>query len=370
MIDPGFTTAEMAEVFTPAARVAAMVEFEAALAMALADTGFTDMGTAQAVAEACLEPIADPAQVLAATWSVGTPLRPLLDELRSRLPEEQARWLHFGATTQDAVDTATMLQAREGLDVLESGLVALSAEMVTLATRHRDQPQMGRTFLQHARPTTFGFTVAGWLDATLAHLSDLREMQAVLAVQLGGPVGNLSEYGDKGVDVTEALADRLGLAVPALPWHSDRSRVAGLAAVLERTARTMGRVGIDVALLAATDIAEVSVRGGGSSSMAGKQNPMDSVRAVAAAELCTSVAGAITGGRLNELERGIGGWHTEWAALPLVFQSAAAAVEAMTGCLASLDVNPERMGVGIESMPGIDPRLIERVLARYEELIS
>jgi 3-carboxy-cis,cis-muconate cycloisomerase len=227
---------------------------------------------------------------------------------------------------------------------------------------------MGRTFLQHARPTTFGFTVAGWLDATLTHLSDLREIGAELAVQLGGPVGNLSDYQDKGDDVAHAVAERLGLAAPPLPWHTDRTRVAKLASSLERTARTMARVGLDVALLASSDVAEITVRSGGSSSMAGKQNPMDSVRAVAAAEVCTAAAQVITAGRLAELDRGIGGWHAEWAALPLVFQRTAAATEAMTGCLASLEVDAGKMAAPVATRPEIDQRLIDRVLAAYQEL--
>jgi 3-carboxy-cis,cis-muconate cycloisomerase len=369
MLEQGFTTPEMAAVFTPAARVEAMLEFEAALVMALADTGFTDRGTAEAVAAACRQPVDDPGGVLAGTWSDGTPLRLLLDTIRSRLTSEQAQWAHYGATTQDAVDTATMLQARRGLEVLDAGLIGVAGEMARLVTAHRDQPQMGRTFFQHARPTTFGFTVAGWLDATLGHLADLRQEDADLVLQLGGPVGNLADYGDRGVEVVEALGKRLGLAVPRLPWHADRSRIASLAAVLERTARTMARVGLDVAFLASSDIAEVSVRSGGSSSMAGKQNPIDSVRAVAAAEICSAAAQVITAGRLTELERGIGGWHAEWAALPLVFQGVAAATEAMTSCLASLEVDGDRMAALVDARPEIDPLLIDQVLDAYESLL-
>ena len=368
MLDPGFTTPEMTAVFSPGARVTAMLEYESALTMALADTGFIDLETAEAVATALRQPVEDPDAVLAATWSDGTPLQPLLDGVRSRLPEEQAKWAHFGATTQDTIDTATMLQARRGLELLDAALIAVSGEMARLVTAHRDQPQMGRTFLRHARPTTFGFTVAGWLDATLSHISDLREQRAGLAVQLGGPVGNLAEYGDRGVEVVEALAQRLGLVAPMLPWHSDRTRMASLSGGLARTARTMARIGVDVALLASTDIAEIRVRGGGSSSMAGKENPMDSVRAVAASELCSAAAAAITGGRPIELERGVGAWHTEWAALPLIFQTTAAAVEAMTACLASLEVDGATMGARVKEEAEVDPRLIDRVLAAYEEL--
>ena len=186
-------------------------------------------------------------------------------------------------------------------------------------------------------------TVAGWLEPTLRHLSELRQVRSGLVVQLGGPVGNLAAYGEKGAAVADALAARLGLAAPALPWHSDRSRIAALAAALERCARTMARVGLDIALLASSDIAEITVRPGGSSSMSEKRNPIDSVRAIAAAELATAGAEMITGARLSELDRGIGGWHAEWVGLPLVFQATAATVEAMTDCLGSVEVDGGRM---------------------------
>lgn len=368
MLDPGFTTEDMARIFTAAHRVEAMTRFEAYLALALADAGVAPWKEAEAVAEACQTLVIDPDTVLAATWSDGTPLTPLLEEIRSRLPEEQARWVHFGTTTQDTIDTATMLQAGEALDVLDSALLAISGLMAGLVRKHRDQPHMARTFLQHALPTTFGRTVAGWLEPTVRHVVELRHIKSGLAVQLGGPVGNLGAYEDRGVAVAEALASRLGLTAPALPWHSDRSRIAALASALERCARTMARVGLDVALLASSDIAEITVRSGGSSSMAEKRNPIDSVRAMAAAELATAGSGMITAGRVSELDRGIGGWHAEWVALPLVFQATAATVEAMTTCLGSVEVEAGNMSARVTGGGPIDHALIDGVLAEFERV--
>ena len=368
MLDPGFTTEEMAALFTPAHRVEAMLRFESALALALADTGLIPKGDAEMVADACRGSVTDPEALLASTWSEGTPMRSLLEEIRDRLGEQQAKWVHHGTTTQDVIDTATMLQAREALDLLNSGLVSVASLMADLVRQHRDQPQIGRTFLQHARPTTFGMTVAGWLEPTLRHVEELMEAEAGLVVQLGGPVGNLGPYGDKGLDVIAALADRLELGSPALPWHSDRSRIAALASTLERCARTMARVGLDVALLASSDIAEVRVRAGGSSSMGEKRNPIDSMRAVAAAGLATAAAGMITGARLSELDRGIGGWHAEWVALPLAFQSTAATIEAMTSCLGSIEIDAETMSSRVGEASPVDQRLIDRVLAEFERV--
>jgi 3-carboxy-cis,cis-muconate cycloisomerase len=370
MLDPGFTTEEMARVFTPANRVEAMASFEGALALALADAGLIPGDHAEAVASACQAPASDPGAVLAATWSEGTPLNLLLDEIRGRLPEEQAKWVHHGTTTQDVIDSATMLQAREALDLLEAGLVAVAGLMAKLVRTHRDQPQIGRTFLQHARPTTFGMTVAGWLEPTLRHLDEIRRARSGLVVQLGGPVGNLADYGDKGSEVVEALATRLGLVAPALPWHSDRSRMAALAGALERCARTMARVGLDVALLASSDIAEVRVRSGGSSSMSEKRNPIDSIRVIAAAELSSAGAGMITTGRLSELDRGIGGWHAEWVALPLLFQATAATVEALADCLGSIEVDVGAMSARVGETAPIDQKLIDGVLAEFDRIVG
>jgi 3-carboxy-cis,cis-muconate cycloisomerase len=368
MLDPGFSTEKMARIFTAARRVEAITRFEAALALALADAGLAPAKDAEAVAEACQTLVIDPDMVLASTWSDGTPLTPLLEEIRGRLPEAQAKWVHHGTTTQDAIDTATMLQAGEALDVLDSALLAISSLMAGLVGKHRDQPQFARTFLQHARPTTFGMTVARWLEPTLRHLAELRRMKSGLAVQLGGPVGNLGAYEGHGMAVVEALAARLGLTAPALPWHSDRSRIAALASALERCARTMARVGLNVALLSSSDIAEIKVRSGGSSSMEEKRNPIDSVRAIAAAELATAGAGMITSGRLSELDRGIGGWHAEWVALPLVFQATAATVEAMTTCLGSVEVEAGNMSARVPEGGTIDQALIDGVLAEFERL--
>ncbi len=372
MLDPGFTTEEMSAVFSAVRRVEAMAAFEAALALALADIGIAPRKEADTVAAACRHPIADPEGILAATWSEGTPLIRLLSEIRERLTEEEARWLHHGATTQDTVDTATMTLAGEALGILDDRLSVLARLLAGLVVEHRAQPQIGRTFLQDARPTTFGFRAATWLDSTLRHVGELRERGSGLAVQLGGPVGNLAPYGDQGADVMAALAERLGLQTPALPWHTDRSRIWSLVASLEACARTIARIASDVALLASSDIAEIRVRPGGSSSMTEKRNPIDAVRAVAAASACTGAAGMIVAGSSHELDRGIGGWHVEWMAVPMVFETVAASVEAMTTCLEFLEVDAVRMKdrAGSESAPVLDQRLIDRVLADYNETVG
>jgi 3-carboxy-cis,cis-muconate cycloisomerase len=342
-LDPGFTTPEMAEIWTAAARTGAILEFEAALASSLGEAGLAPVEEAEAVALACARPLQRPEEVLASTWESGTPLIAVMDELRDRLTAEQARWVHYGATTQDAIDTAQMLQAARGLDLLEASLTRIADSMMRLMEANRRQPQMGRTFLQLARPTTVGMRVALWLEPVLRHIEGLRAARSSLALQLGGPVGNRAELGPEADQVVRAVARRLGLDSPLVSWHADRSRMWRLVDAVEHPIRSTAKVAMDIALLAQSDVAELTVRGGGSSSMAGKQNPLDAIRALAAADACSAAAGMISRGRPHELDRGIGSWHVEWLALPLLFQTAAANVQALERLLGSVVVQPESM---------------------------
>jgi 3-carboxy-cis,cis-muconate cycloisomerase len=208
---------------------------------------------------------------------------------------------------------------------------------------------MGRTFLQHARPTTFGLTTATWLSSVDGHRRDLRQIRDNLPLQLGGSTGTLSGYGDLGLDIRTRVASRLRLQPTAVPWHVDRTPILTIAHGLGRLARTMAKVATDVALLASTEVGEISVRSGGSSSMPDKDNPIDSVRAIAAAAACSGAVAMLSSAPPLELERGVGGWHLEWMALPIVFQTAGATAEAMRTCLQSLQVDGEAMASRVES---------------------
>jgi 3-carboxy-cis,cis-muconate cycloisomerase len=299
----------------------------------------------------------------------------LIDAVKVSMGNEQAvRWIHHGATSQDAIDTGRMIQARAALDILDLRLTAIAVRVRELIVTHRDQPQMGRTFLQDARPTTFGFRLSTWLEPILGHVEDLRYQQSRLAIQLGGAVGTRGIFGDAAADVASALAGRLDLRLPTISWHTDRSGILALAQSLERTARTMAKIGSDVALLASSAIREVSVRTGGSSSMSGKRNPIDSVRAIAAASACSGALSMLTSAPAHELDRATGSWHVEWVALPLAFQTADAAIAAIEDCLASLDVDSERMSsqVGEDGLDGLTDAAghqIDGVLANFDSVI-
>lgn len=358
--DPGFSTNELSDLYSAGSTVAAILEFEAALALALADAGIAPTEEAEEVAAACGREVADPEAVLASTWEAGTPLLSLSREV------DAGEWFHFGATSQDAIDTACMIQAKRALALLGGGLSSIARRLRDLTGQYRDQPQMGRTFLQDARATTFGLRTAMWLDAVLDHVIELREQRSSLPVQLGGPVGTRAAYGDAGEEVTRALADRLALRAPAVPWHTNRSPLLSLASALERTSKSMEKIGSDVALLSASSLGEIRVRAGGSSSMPGKRNPIDSVRAIAAARVCHGAVTMITSAPPHQLDRGIGSWHAEWLAVPLAFQATGAAVEAIEACLDSLEVDEDAMSNHAgEVEPGQGPASIDAVLARF-----
>lgn len=370
--DVGFSTPELTEVFSAHATVKAILEFEAALALALADAGIADADEVKRLAEACQIEVGQAEDVLASTWEAGTPINAMRELVTAELDAAPARWFHFGATTQDAVDTGLMLQARRGFEAIDDGLVGLARSVHDLTLAHRDQPHLGRTFLQNARPTTFGLRTAGWLEAVVDHIVGLRSKANGLTLQLGGSVGTLVDYGDSADAMVAALSDRLELEAPTAAWHGDRTRVLALAQALERTARTMAKIATDVALLASSEISEITVRSGGSSSMPEKQNPIDSVRAIAASSACIGAVAMLTGAPPQEMDRGVGGWHAEWMALPLAFHTTGAAVEAIAGSIASLEVDRQRMESAVDNSASITgaQTQIDRVLSRYHELIG
>lgn len=376
MFDPGFSTVGMVEVFSAEATVAAILEFEGALALALADAGIAPADEAAIVAEACSEPLPDAQQLLATTWEAGTPLIAIREAILARVGAQTAgRWVHLGATSQDALDTGRMLQSRTALHLLESSTTTITGQLHSLVVQYRDQPQMARTFLQDARPTTFGARAAMWLAPTLEYLADMRRVREGLRVQLGGPSGYPTEYGQAARAVTEALAGRLGLVAPSVSWHTDRSPIWRLAHTVESGTQSLRKIATDISLMAQTSVAEVKVRPGGSSSMPEKRNPIDAIRTVAAAAANHGFASMLTGAPVNELDRGLGGWHTEWLALPMLFHTAAAAAEGIEACLESLEIDAEAMASGVdeqgaEALTRADVGIIDGVIARFDEVVG
>lgn len=335
-LDPGFSTAPLASVFSDVARVAAMCRFEASLARASSRANLVPAPVADRIVAVCRTGVGDPDKVLAEGWEVGTPVLPLLDRLRARLERDDAAWLHHGATTQDVIDTAMVLQTKDALVVLRVDLLAVALRLRMLAVDHRSSPAAAWTLLQPAVPTTMGRRMAGWLSPVVGHLTSLRELAVDLPLQFGGPTGTLHGLGESALDVADGLAADLGLSLPDVPWHTDRTPVTSMMDALGRLARTVRSIAMDSILLAHQGA--VSMRAGTSSSMSWKRNPIDSVRALAAAEACAGAVSIVSRGGPHELERGVGGWHVEWLAVPLAFHTVGAAVEALRRAVESLTV--------------------------------
>jgi 3-carboxy-cis,cis-muconate cycloisomerase len=288
----------------------------------------------------------------------GTPAIPLVRALTEQVAGDAHRFVHWGATSQDAIDTALMLQMREGLDLLAASPMNVCAGCAALAQQQRRTLMVGRTLLQQALPITFGLKAARWLALATRQVRALRQCRdRSLALQLGGAAGTLAALDDAGLRVAELLAEELRLPLPDLPWHAERDRVATIVAALGVTAGAMAKIAGDLALLAQTEVAEVAEAAapgkGGSSAMPQKRNPVDAVGALAAARLAIGVTPVILSAMAHEHERAVGGWQTEWAAIPDLFRFTAGAVERVRSAVLGLQVDPDRMRVNLNRGGGM-----------------
>jgi 3-carboxy-cis,cis-muconate cycloisomerase len=370
--DPGFSTVAMREIWSTERRIRRLCDAEAALAAACAEVGLAPETAARAIRSSCDGFAADAVALFEDGWHAGTPLLPLLDGIRRRLEPDAARFLHFGATSQDIIDTAQVLHMRDGLVSLRASLRRIAQGLAALTERHRGDWVLARTLLRPAVPMRFGVRGARWLDPVLGHIEDIAAALPRLAVQLGGPVGDLSPFGDSGDAVVAAFARALGLAAPRMPWHTDRRPMLECASLVERTSGTAATIATDLLLLSQPEIGEVQIATGTSSSIPHKKNAIGAVRAVAAAQACHGIAAIITGAPPHELERAAGSWQAEWFALPLVFHTASAAVESAAKCVDTVTFDAARAAKNVGAMPLPDPapgdRLVERVLERYRSL--
>jgi 3-carboxy-cis,cis-muconate cycloisomerase len=357
-VDLTFSTPAMAAIFAAEARVRHMLDFEAALARAEARAEVIPAEAAAVIAAASQVERFDLAALEEEAAVAGTPAIPLVRMLTALVAGDARRFVHWGATSQDAVDTALVLQMRAGFDELIAGVLAIGAACAALAERYRHTPMAGRTLLQQALPITFGLKAARWLALATRQAQRLHELRArVLVVQFGGAAGTLASLGDAGLRVTELLAEELGLAVPELPWHAERDRIGEVAAALGVAAGTLAKIASDVALLAQTEVGEVaeaSVAGkGGSSALPQKRNPVDATFALAAARLAQGAVTTILGALAQEHERAVGGWQVEWVALPALFCHAAGTIARIQAAVTGLVPDPERMQANLALTDGL-----------------
>jgi 3-carboxy-cis,cis-muconate cycloisomerase len=354
----------------------AMLEAERALAAAEAAAGVIPSGVVAPIAEACRIERIDPEPLLAAGRASGNPAEPLVRALREAVGGEAADYVHFGATSQDIIDTAAMLVARRALGLLLEELARAAGACAGLAEAHRATPMAARTLLQHAVPTTFGLKAAGWLVAVVSARGRLRALRDTgLAVQLGGAAGTLAALGADGPAVIERFAAELELPEPALPWHTDRTRIAELGSALATGAGVCAKIGLDVALLEQIEVGELrEAAAGGSSTMPQKRNPVGSALAFACARRVAAAASILTAGLVAEHERPVGAWHAEWGALSDALASAGGAAAAIGGVLEGLEVDAARMRANLELGGGavMSERLVFLLTAQIgrEEALS
>ena len=319
----------------------AMLEAERALAAAEARVGVISQEEADAVAEACRGEL-DAGALAAEGRRVGNPVEPLARALRA-----SAERAHWGATSQDVLDTAAALVARDAGALVIAELDGLAGACAALAERHRATVMAGRTLLQQAVPTTFGLKAASWLVGVV-HARERLEPALGLPAQLGGAGGTLAALGDRGLEVLRAYADELGLSEPVLPWHTRRLPVAELGGALAVAARFVGKIGLDVALLAQTEVGEVrEPADGGSSTMPHKRNPVGSVVARACALRAQAAGDVLVAALDQEHERAAGAWHAEWSALSEALALTGAAAASMREALEGLEVDAQRMRANI-----------------------
>jgi 3-carboxy-cis,cis-muconate cycloisomerase len=365
-----FARGDVAAQVDARAWLTAMLDFERALAGACGRAGLIPQAAARAIASACVPENFDTSALGREAALSAQPAVPLVKALRESVPPDAARWVHHGATSQDVLDTAAMLVAHRALGPILADAERTADALAQLAARHSRTPMMGRTLLQHALPTTFGLTAAGWMVSLDEARSGLLEIRARrLAVALGGPVGALEAYGEHAPDMVAELARELGLAEPVLPWHSNRVRVAELAGALGTLAGAAGKLARDVTLLAQHEVAEVRERAetgrGGSSSMAHKQNPVAAVSAVACSIRTPGLVATVLAAMPGELQRAAGAWQAEWETLSELLRLTGASLAWTAELVDRLVLDTDRMRANLGDAPvdiGPAEALVRRTL--------
>jgi 3-carboxy-cis,cis-muconate cycloisomerase len=359
LFGPIFVPDEIREAVGGHAWLQAMLDAEAALAVAEARAGLIPTEAAEAIAGCCDAAHFDPEEIGYEGRATGNPVPPLVKALTQALPNEAARHVHKGATSQDITDTAAMLVARRALELILSEVDGIAAACARLADDHRETVMPGRTLLQQALPTTFGLKAAGWLVAVLeARKRLLGARETGLAAQLGGAAGTLASLGPEGIRVLEEYARELGLAEPVVPWHTARLRIAEVGSILALAAGVVHKLALDVVLMTQTEVAEVAEPSdggrGGSSTLPHKRNPVGSVLAAACARRVPPLAQTLQATMAQEHERAAGGaWHAEWEALSDALALTGGAVAAMREVVEGLQVRPERMHENLDATDGL-----------------
>lgn len=356
-----FGAPEVDAVFTDTARLQAMLDVEAALARAQVRCAVIPPAALGAIEAACRADLYAVPALGQATLLAGNPAIPLVKALTAQVRHadaDAARWVHWGATSQDIIDTGAVLQLREAVGLVQERLHVLCTALAVLADAERDTGLPGRTLLQQAVPVTFGLKAAGWLDAL--HRSQ-RRLQALyadtLVLQFGGAAGTLASLQARGLEVAQALGDELQLPVPALPWHTARDRVAELGSTFALLTGTLGKIATDIVLLMQSEVAEAFEPAGegrgGSSAMPHKRNPVGCVAAIAAATRVPGLLSTLFVAMPQPHERAAGQWHAEWETVPEIVRLCAGSLAQVTVVVQGLQLDRARMRDHLDSHGGL-----------------
>jgi 3-carboxy-cis,cis-muconate cycloisomerase len=353
-----FSTEPMRQIFADENRIQKYLDIEAALARAQARLGIIPQDACDEICRHCHAKEYDFARLKAQTERIGYPVLPVVQQLVALCWDGLGEWCHWGATTQDITDTATILQIREGLDLVEADIVGIADALAGLARRYRDTPMAGRSNLQQAVPITFGYKCATWLAAFERHRQRLAELRPrVLVGEFGGAAGTLSSLGTRGLDVQAGLMKELGLGQPEIAWHTVRDRVAEVGCFLGLVTGVCGKIAFDVKLMMQTEVEEVyepfHEGRGSSSTMPQKRNPISSVYITATTSLVRQLVAALLDAMVEDHERATGPWEIEWIAVPEVFSLAAGALAQTRFMVSGLVVDEKKMRANLDITRGL-----------------
>jgi 3-carboxy-cis,cis-muconate cycloisomerase len=361
LLDPMFRWEEVAKLFRDDSYLQRMLDFEAALAHAEAASGIFPSSAATAIAAKCRVELFDKEKLAEAASLAGNLAIPLVQQLKSMVnaeSKEAAGFVHWGATSQDAIDTALVLQLRDALQLISGDLENLCARLAKMADQHRLTPIVARTWMQQAVPSTLGIKFAGWLDALGRHRERFCDVQnRCLVLQFGGAAGTLAALGSQGGAVARNLSEQLKLPAPRLPWHTHRDRLAEIATTLGLLTGTLGKIARDISLHMQTEIDELREPAeegrGGSSTMPHKRNPVACAMILAAAIRMPGLVSIMLSTMIQEDERGLGGWHAEWETLPEIVCLTAAALHQLATLIPRLEIDVQRMRESLELTRGL-----------------
>lgn len=358
LLNPLFSSPSSANSLADTQFIANMIQVEVALARVQGRLGIIPVEYAEHIAAKAESLSVDWGQLAIEIDRAGIPVIELVRQLREHIGGDAASYVHWGATSQDIMDTALVLQLRAVLDDIDASLRRLIRGFVQLAREHRHTVMIGRTHGQPALPITFGLKVAGWLAPHLRHRERLRELKPrLLVVQFGGAAGTLASLGDRGLDVRDALAHELELGIPPLSWHTQRDTLVEFANWLSLVSGTLAKMAQDVILLMQSEVGELretaDAERGGSSTMPQKQNPIISENIIAAARTNAALLSALHNALIQEHERGTHGWQVEWLTLPQMIALTAAALDKAVFLSENLVIHPHQMQRNIDATHGL-----------------